>query len=894
MELLATTDDPQALLDEGIDILNMPVDDGSNVDESISLFQSALSLNPDALELNIELCFALGCALLRRFESSAVREDIENAVVHLQHGADLAPDGHILQADLLGMLSRSQVFRFQIDNDLNILSNAVKVAEKAVEVTPDGDEDKAQHLHTLSEALLARFRFRGDVVDDIDRVILYMQRAVNLTPAEHPFYAIYLSSLSTALQMRYAATGKPADLERAVVVVQSAVNQTLDGYPPKADLYNNLATAFLARFSFLHEDNDIDQAISSFACADELMPDGHPNKARLLSNLGIAYQTLFERRGQVEDLKCAIGVMQRSVDLISDTLPSVKVMLLSKLGVALRLLFICAGAVEDIDRSVFTLRRAVSLAHHDDGQMAHILSNFCVSLTYRYQLLNERDDVKLAISVQEQALDLTSSIDIEKPIRLNNLGNARLLQFLRYDVEEDLQNAITFLREAAETESDNRVEKPAMLSNFGVAMTRRFERFGELDDLTEAIRALEKAGSLLLDQGYRKLSSLQHLSRAHLLHFIRTSQPKDIDLAIASARRAVELATPGQAMRGIALLTLGIALSISYGRFRHEPHFTEGACALQDAVLETASGPRARLTAALNWSELCIVRDFHVGQGDTDGIMEAYAHVVDLIPQIVWLGHSLENRFEEVVILAGVVNAAAAAAIARGELTRALEWLEAGRGVIWSQLRGLRSPMDEVRARDPELAAELEQVSLALDVAQNGSSDSLAGTESTAGRWSFAGTGVMALEGDNEIRRSLSVRYEQSLQRIRELPGLENFLQPRRFSDLIHAARDGFVVVVNIARMRCDALLLQPSGGVISVPLPEMTQPLAESLYTKFVSYLMSNDVRQRSAEDGSRGLKVNRRDTTRGIKNVLGVLWLRVVQPILGAIPGLVRDFAQ
>ena len=45
----------------------------------------------------------------------------------------------------------------------------------------------------------------------------------------------------------------------------------------------------------------------------------------------------------------------------------------------------------------------------------------------------------------------------------------------------------------------------------------------------------------------------------------------------------------------------------------------------------------------------------------------------------------------------------------------ALEWLEQGRCLIWSQLNNLRTPLDTLFAHDPEIAGDMLRVSRALE-----------------------------------------------------------------------------------------------------------------------------------------------------------------------------------
>ncbi|MEU8762890.1 CHAT domain-containing protein [Streptomyces sp. NPDC048659] len=76
----------------------------------------------------------------------------------------------------------------------------------------------------------------------------------------------------------------------------------------------------------------------------------------------------------------------------------------------------------------------------------------------------------------------------------------------------------------------------------------------------------------------------------------------------------------------------------------------------------------------------------------------------------------------------------------------------------------------------------------------------------------------------------------RELGRARGIPELAGFLQPPKAALLAEAGGEGAVVVVNISRSRCDALLIA-DGRVRSLPLPGVT---ADGVETRAVAYLVA------------------------------------------------------
>ena len=118
------------------------------------------------------------------------------------------------------------------------------------------------------------------------------------------------------------------------------------------------------------------------------------------------------------------------------------------------------------------------------------------------------------------------------------------------------------------------------------------------------------------------------------------------------------------------------------------------------------------------------------------------------------------------------------AAIAAYSLELAVEWLEAGRALIWSQVVSLRTPLDELHAHDSRLAAELRDVQQQL---QKSASSSL--QQETDQFTRLDGLLTANAEVDNH-RRSV-IAYDRLLKQIRALPGFEGFLRPKTFETLI-------------------------------------------------------------------------------------------------------------
>jgi CHAT domain len=101
---------------------------------------------------------------------------------------------------------------------------------------------------------------------------------------------------------------------------------------------------------------------------------------------------------------------------------------------------------------------------------------------------------------------------------------------------------------------------------------------------------------------------------------------------------------------------------------------------------------------------------------------------------------------------------------------------------------------------------------------------------------------------DVDRQMALAREWEELVARAREMPGFEDFLRPARLETLVPAAAAGPVVIVNVSRWRCDALIVRESG-VAAIELPDLSQ---ESVVEQARAYLDAVGARQHATLRGT------------------------------------------
>jgi hypothetical protein len=137
-----------------------------------------------------------------------------------------------------------------------------------------------------------------------------------------------------------------------------------------------------------------------------------------------------------------------------------------------------------------------------------------------------------------------------------------------------------------------------------------------------------------------------------------------------------------------------------------------------------------------------------------------------------------------------------------GQLEQAIVTLEKGRGLLWSEMRGFRTSIEQLRAVDLPLAEKFAAVNRDLEALTTSASSSVGvdgGETDDSKEMDPFGRLVVKQRKLLDERNGLIVQ-------IRALPGFESFLMAPSFDTLRSAAARGPVIIINHCRRRSDIL----------------------------------------------------------------------------------------
>jgi tetratricopeptide (TPR) repeat protein len=751
--------------------------------------------------------------------------------------------------------------------DLKALEQAISQSQTIINTIPGDHPLLPGVLGNLGWSLTRRFEQLGQLVD-LNEGIEMFRRSINLIPDDHPDKPARFNDLGMSFRARFGRLGDLADLDDAILKTQAATRLAPDGYPGRPIYLSNLGMYLGTRFERLGNVADLDDSIAQTQAAIHLIPDGSPDKPMLLRSLGISLHTRFEKLGNVADLANAIVQKQAAIHLIPDGHPS-KPMHLDNLGSSLGTQFGRVGNLGDLDNAIAQIQTAVRLTPDDQPDKPMYLSNLGISLRARFDRLGNLTDINEAIVQIQAAVHLTPDGHPDKPMYLSNLGNSLEARFVRLGTLSDLDGAIAQKQAAVDLTPDGHPNKTGYLNNFGNSLRARFERLKNPIDLDNAITQIQTAVNLAPDSYPDKHMYLNSLGRSLRTRFERLRDPDDLNNAILQYQAAVDLTLDTHPAKTEYLVNLAKSFQLSFHQLNQLQHAEVAINHLSVATTNPVGPPSIRFEAAEQWISTAATINH-------TSLLTAYGHALELIPLVAWLGLPLVDRHQHLAKMGGIARDAAAAAISLGKYDKALEWLEQGRSVVWTQILQLRTPVDELREVNPNLADRLLEISRLLE--QGSGKD-------------ISGGSAESIEEQGRRYRALTMERESIINQVRSLPNFNNFLRPKSSHYLMKAARNGPVVILNIATKRCDALAIFPGRDDIThIPLPNITSEQVAKLRDELKDFLFSTGIRSRGERAA---MKFKDEADEQGCERVLAELWNNLVQPVLSSLTFSVRSFS-
>ncbi|KAG2123451.1 TPR-like protein [Suillus clintonianus] len=750
---------------------------------------------------------SLALSLYDRFKQQGGPSDLDEAIELQRAALLLCPPGHSLRSPSLNNLARSLANRFKQRGIPSDLDEAIELHQAALLLRPPGHSDRSTSLNNLARSLANRFKQRG-IPSDLDEAIELHQAALLLRPPGHSLRSTSLNNLALSLANRFKQRGIPSDLDEAIELHQAALLLRPPGHSDRSTSLNNLAASLYARFKQRGVPSDLDEAIELHRAALLLRPPGHSLRPTSLNNIAASLRNRFEQRGIPSDLDEAIE-LHRAALLLRPPGHSRRSSSLNHLARSLANRFKQRGIPSDLDEAIELHRAALFLCPPGHSDQSRSLNDLAISLDDRFKQRGVPSDLDEAIELHRAALLLCPPVHSLRSTSLSNLANSLDERFKQRGVPSDLDEAIELHRAALLLRPPGHSLRSWSLNNLARSLQNRFEQRGVPSDLDEAIE-LHRAALLLRPPGHSlRSTSLNDLANSLVNRYKQRGVPSDLDEAIELHRAALLLCPPGHSHRSMSLNSLALRLR---DRFKERGTLFDLDEAfrlyVQLSYLSHAVS-RSDLTAAKSWVT-------SAEEMNHESALLAYQTALKFLDQHVTILSSSPRHFDVVkVAIASLAMDAFSCSVRHGALTTAVEMVEQGRAVFWTQLARLRSPLDEL-SLSGDTGAALEKEFKQLSFGLRGAFD-------------------QSTEEQSPQIRQLTMQWNDVVSRIRMQPDFSRFLLPPLFSDLQKAAAEGPVIIVNASEYSCDALIVLSSQDPVHVPL-DITRTEVSELSSEFQS----------------------------------------------------------
>jgi hypothetical protein len=660
---------------------------------------------------------------------------------------------------------------------------------------------------------------RTNEAELLKAAIRVVRLSVNASTSDTEKHATHIYNLGTFLQSWHHRNRDLESLEEAIQHLRSAVAEFEGDEDRQSQAQLKLGEALLDIYSHSAHPSFVNEAADALAESAKAGPQS--SRGRRLSALGQALSHQYDLTGDVRLLYKEASTWEQAALAANQ---ADRPQYLSNLGGALQRLFERTGDMSALNAAVHAMSDAAAAAT-DLEIRARLLGNLCGALTAAYHSVGQ---VPLLLSGIEAAREAMESSNSDPTIASasSNLAGALRELYAATRQPEILEEAVHVLRSTVERlRGSGLQEVPGALFNLGSALIDQYDLTHNVAQLSEAIPVLMEALEMAPHESSRLNNYSLHLARALLRRHMINGDQSDYDRGRSLLRRTIDSDTSSEVVKA---------------------------------------------TAAQTWGHLAASRR------DWAEAWEAFRASIES-----WERASARYLTpRERVRFAGgpVASDAAACALEMGSPENALGALERGRGATLSGMLDLHADTQELREAHPELADQFDRIRARLT------------------RWAAndTETGASRSEDDPQLHRGprptaiaelhqSDAEWKRMLHRIRKLPGFRDFLSAPSVDTLLAQACDGPVVVINVSRYRCDAIIVT-KRGVLHRQLSSVTLETLSSVTAQFYGSIQVIYSRDSSSD--------NRLSAEETVGKVLGWLWDHIAGPVLDEIGSVEHEW--
>ena len=682
-------------------------------------------------------------------------------------------------------------------------------------------------------------------------------------PRSDPRRAFYVQTLAKIISERYELSEQSEDLEKSIVGFTEAIclslpRNTTPPFPNIVQIFYHLTLSIYSRAEQFRHPDDVKYCILYLRYLRGhwrgLLTDFLPSVTATLVcalavqvklGLGDVGQDIEEMAGLCDELFNSDAsiipltrpimafirtVQARTEQSVQGHIPSEKVV------DCLRKAMVCLPDLHDVSYllALSLLNRFFRAPSNDDYKEAMVILNTIIRFrdptdrpspfwgaasqlagflaSFRFNVDGKPEHLEQAISHFRTYVDGAPLEDPRRPVIIEQLS--WLQGFRSHDSKAtgNLPRALPSTSGSAklpsfqdmtdslpELDPVNRVSPTTFSKHFNALQAAFTDRLSSIADIEDGVKYCRQ---LLASYPSSGLAPPARAALGFFFHraFKCTNEIEYLDKAISAARDHIDTIDP-PIYRDLSRFRLMSCLSFRLDLLRRVEDLNE---LMELCATTVGSSPLALLGKNTINTILCrwpsIARAF--GHPSTP---TAYEDVMSWMQASLTFAPTLDIQHSRLVALGDGLRVLpldyASYHIDSGRLKRAIETLERGRALLWSEMRGFRTSIDQIRLAPSHLAVKFVAVNRDLETLTVSSLNKVDGGDSDVEGMDPFGHLVMR-------QRKLLDDREKLISEIQTLPGFETFLKPPAFDVLRLAASHGPVIIINHCSWRSDIIIL--------------------------------------------------------------------------------------
>ncbi|KAI9444039.1 CHAT domain-containing protein [Lactarius indigo] len=758
-----------------------------------------------------------------------------------------------------------------MDPELSIvdIDNDIAYHQKSILHFPRPHSKYITSVHRLAVARSTRYRL-SQQKEDLDKSILHFTEAILLPPvswARPSFHVTWtLFHLAGALLYLVKDFGQTKEVESSIEYLRYLQGLPLESFDiPRSHVMAMLIQALGAQVKLGTGDGSQNIWEMAVLCRELLASNISTYfsvEDAVFTYFVAAFNTEVMRGRPIQLLDEVIECLR---DAVKMSPPGSHIALLA-LASALHTRFVEAHSIDDYEEAAVVLEKILD-PNQPGGcpiSIRHLASTQVALLAYmRSTIFKNPEYIEVAIS--RLRAELSSPIPEELRFHVaGGLSNLVRNRFINYDLVESREESNSYLSQAAD-----------LSSSWGYV--------GEPDDVleTHSMAALQQKIQYLKElisdtapgTAHHK-SFLWGLIYWYKTKFSCTNDISDIEESIKYSRLWLDLTHPNDLWRVNPLGSLSEALFLAF-EHTNKTDYLDESIALDYDILKLKNARNMHFFTIRRLLSSLLIRSSLSGRrGDlheairlmSSGVDDQYAHEADRFrlscnwaliarsarhPSALTAYKSSISLMQRSLSFAPTVSIQHARLVKMGEncqrmpfdyvsyqidlgqFEEAIETLELGRGLLWSEMRGLRTPIAQCFEEDSPLAKRFAEINRELEamtvsVTPSGRPEMEDGV-AQGGDWTDPFGRLLVKQ------RKLMGERDALVSEIQGQPGREGFMKAPSFTTLLSAASRGPVILINHCEWRSDILIVFHNALPCAIPTANDFYDRANKLRDKLI-----------------------------------------------------------